>query len=81
MDYSTNIRDSNGNTILHGMFLMDIHCQYLTYQVRLRNNNFVIHTGSSYSLLTPNRAKSLVILGNMDDDILGYGHHLFESAL
>ncbi|NFK77616.1 hypothetical protein FDA95_03180 [Clostridium botulinum] len=81
MNYYKNIRDCNGNIILHGMFLTDTHCQYLTYQVRLRNDNFVLHTGSSYSLLTPSRARSLKILKNANENILGYGHHLFKSSL
>lgn len=78
MSYYKNIKDCNGNIILNGMFLIDIRCQYLTYQVRLRNNAFVLHADGSYSLLTPSRAKSLKILENANIDILGFGHSLFE---
>jgi hypothetical protein len=73
--------DTNGNKIFTGMFLTDIECTYLTYQVRIRNDKFVLHTGSSYSLLTTDRAKTLKISNNANIDILGYGHRLFSPHL
>lgn len=78
MCISNTFKDCNGNIIFPGMFLLDIHCQYLTYQVRLKNNNLVLHTGGSYSLLTPTRARTLIILKNTQKNILGFGHDLFE---
>jgi acetyl-CoA carboxylase beta subunit len=81
MYHDTKILDSNGKKIFTGMLLKDIECRYLTYQVRIRNNKYVLHTGSSYSLLTTRRAKSLMVLDNASIDILGYGHKLFNSNL
>lgn len=71
--------DSEGNIILNGMFLVDLNCKFLTYQVRIKNKTLILHTGACYSILTQTRANSLKILTNVNIDILGYGHNLFKS--
>lgn len=81
MDTYKAIHDCDGNVILLGMFLIDINYEYLTYQVRLKNNQIALHTDCSYSQLSYSRAKALKILPISSPDILRYGHNLFNSSL
>lgn len=82
MNVYTGIIDINGNEILLGMYLQNINCIWLTYQVRIRNNEFVIHTGFCFRKLTQGDASNnLVIVNKGDNKILGIGADLFNSKL
>lgn len=72
------IKDCDGNIISYGSLLIDINCPYLTYQVRIKDNVLVLHTGGCYSLLTPSRVKNLKILKSTNINLLGCGNNLFN---
>ena len=51
----------NGNKILLEMFLQNIHCDFLTYQIRVRNKKLVLHSGGCYAELTKSKCTMLKI--------------------
>lgn len=72
----------NGEEILVGMYLQNLKCEYITYQIRIRNNMFVVHTGGSYiSLLDEDASNNLQIIKVFTNDILGLGANLFKSNM
>lgn len=73
--------DCNGNKILLGMFLQNINCDFLTYQVRVRNKKLVLHSGGCYSELTQSKCTMLKIVSPYESSILGIGASLFYSIL
>ena len=82
MNINTGIKDKNGKEILLGMYLQNSKCKYLTYQVRIRNHEFVLHTGGSYrNLLEEDVSNNLQVINNYDNDILGLGIEFFNSKI
>lgn len=80
MNNHTGIKDIDGKEILVGMYLQNMKCEYLTYQVRIRNNKYVVHTGGSYrDLLVEDAFQNLRIVNSFTDNILGLGANLFNS--
>ena len=43
------------------MFLQNIHCDFLTYQIRVRNKKLVLHSGGCYAELTKSKCTMLKI--------------------
>ncbi|MBC2455646.1 hypothetical protein [Clostridium beijerinckii] len=82
MNINTGITDMNGDEILLGMYVQNSKCRYLTYQIRIRDNLFVLHTGGSYKILIQDDARNnLKIIKNPSIDVLGFGSDLFDSTL
>lgn len=82
LNINTGIKDKNGKEILLGMYLQNFRCKYLTYQVRIRNHEFVLHTGGSYRKLSKeNASNNLQIIKDPHNNVLGLGIELFNSKI
>jgi hypothetical protein len=82
LNINTGIKDMNGDEILLGMYVQNSKCRYLIYQVRIRDNLFVLHTGGSYRVLMQDDAlNNLKILKNPSTSMLGLGSDFFNSNL
>lgn len=82
MSINTGIMDMNDEEILLGMYLQNPKSKYLVYQIRVRNNIFVLHTGGAYRRLELEDAlANLVIIENANSDFLSVGANFFNSNL
>jgi len=76
----TGKKDINGKELFLGDHLLSICYGAVTYEIRIRNEKFVQHTGGSYSELTDISSKKCILQPNVDFD-LGMGSGAFNSKL
>jgi hypothetical protein len=74
----TGFTDVDGNEIFLGTRLYQVNYSPLNYEIRIRQGNFVLHTGGCYSVLNENNAKSCKIDNNIS---LRDGSELFNNKL
>jgi hypothetical protein len=74
----TGFTDVDGTPIFLGTRLFKVNYSPLTYEIRIRNNQFVMHTGGCYTVLNEHNAKSCKINNNVG---LKDGATLFNDRL
>jgi hypothetical protein len=79
LDCTTGKVDANGNEIFLGSYLQDMKCKFLTYQVRIREGKFVLHSGGCWKQMRD--TSELIIIKSVNSAILGIGNDLFVRSL
>jgi hypothetical protein len=74
----TGFNDINGDPIFLGTRLFKVEYSPLTYEIRIRNGQYVMHTGGCYTVLNEHNAKKCKIDNNVS---LRDGATLFNDKL